>query len=141
MVAWRAGIRAGKPTPRCRLNEASGQDGPSGALRPVDSFLVVAHSIGAPVVPGGVAKPRAPRTYGAGSVPDLRDRRLIKPEADTPFDHQHYGQWVEMTLVSATETVRDGMVRRTRTYVCPSCTYELTESEPIALAGRRSEVA
>ena len=65
---------------------------------------------------------------------ELRDRRLVEPDVDAPFDHKHYGDWVEMELVASTETTRNGWVRRERTYSCPSCGYELSESEPIRMA-------
>lgn len=65
----------------------------------------------------------------------------MDPGTDAPFDHQHYGQWVRMDLTSSTETVRNGVVRRSRTYVCPSCSYELTENEPVAFAASPGEVA
>ena len=65
---------------------------------------------------------------------ELRDRRLENPADDAPFDHEHYGRWVRMDLTRTSETARDGVIRRSRTYVCPSCSYELTETEPIALA-------
>lgn len=71
----------------------------------------------------------------------MRDRRINDPAAETPFDHQHYGEWVQMDLAASSEDVRDGVVRRTRTYVCPSCSYELTENEPVAISaspGRES---
>jgi hypothetical protein len=68
---------------------------------------------------------------------ELRDRRLDDEAAadDAPFDHQHYGRWVRMELTRSNELARDGLVRRSRTYVCPSCSYELTETEPVGLAG------
>jgi hypothetical protein len=67
---------------------------------------------------------------------ELRDRRLEGATVDeAPFDHEHYGRWVRMTLTRSREIARDGLVRRSRTYVCPSCSYELTETEPIGLAG------
>jgi hypothetical protein len=69
---------------------------------------------------------------------DLRDRRLDEATGDdAPFDHEHYGRWVRMQLTRSSEFARDGLIRRSRTYVCPSCSYELTETEPISLAGSR----
>ena len=61
---------------------------------------------------------------------DMRDRRLIDPNADLPFDHEHNGDWVQMTLVSTAELTRDGSKRHVLTYACPKCGYELTESTP-----------
>jgi len=65
---------------------------------------------------------------------ELRDRRLENPADDSAFEHEHYGRWVRMDLTRTSEAARDGVIRRSRTYVCPSCSYELTETETIALA-------
>lgn len=71
---------------------------------------------------------------GEDMASELRDRRLdVATADDSPFDHEHYGRWVRMELTRSSEHARDGLVRRSRTFVCPSCSYELTESEPIGL--------
>lgn len=62
---------------------------------------------------------------------DLRDRRLTEPDADQPFEHEHYGSWVPMELLRSVEVERQGWLRRETTFSCPSCAYELTESTPV----------
>lgn len=64
-------------------------------------------------------------------IAEMRDRRLTEPATDLPFEHEHYGAWVQMELVDAAEIERRGWIRRVTTYLCPSCGYELTESTPI----------
>ncbi len=60
----------------------------------------------------------------------LRDRSLLEPDTDTPFDHRH-GKWVRMDLTDSRRTTRGRSQRQERTYTCPTCGYELTESEPV----------
>lgn len=69
---------------------------------------------------------------------DIQDRRLTDRTTDLPFDHEHYGDWVQMELVSTTEVVRGGWIRRVLTYSCPSCGYELSESTPDRAVDLRS---
>ena len=62
---------------------------------------------------------------------DVRDRRVAEPDADPPFEHEHTGSWVRMYRTSETVAARDGWLRRERIYTCPSCGYELTESDRV----------
>ena len=69
---------------------------------------------------------------------DLRDRRLVEPDGNRPFEHEHGGSWLTMYETSAAEVARDGWLLRERIHTCPSCGYELTESQ---LIGRTPPVS
>ena len=67
-------------------------------------------------------------TISSPHVSEMRDRRLTDAEVELPFEHEHYGAWVQMQVVRAGEIERNGLIRRETTFGCPSCGYELTES-------------
>jgi hypothetical protein len=67
----------------------------------------------------------------ASSLTGLRDRSLLEPETDTPFDHIHDEEWIQMDLTGSRKTTRERVKRLDRTYTCPTCGYEITESDPI----------
>ncbi len=71
-------------------------------------------------------------------MPHVRRGRGIEPDIDLPFDHGHSWRRVRLDLIPATEITRDGSVRAERTYSCPGCGYELSESVPIRTVSARS---
>ena len=64
-------------------------------------------------------------------ISEMRDRRQREPDVALPFEHDHEGTWVVMTMVHTGEVEREAWIRHEATFSCPRCGYELTESTPL----------
>lgn len=59
---------------------------------------------------------------------EFQNRSVLDPETDTPWDHNHQGEWVTMILVAERDKNDSDAVRQTLIWRCPTCQIELTVS-------------